>query len=81
MKFEGCKADLQEFLAVAVEAKRAYWDANRDVELIFSDDVGNITDLVADQIEDVIKTLAASTGEVSADAVDYLLKRLGYEVM
>lgn len=79
MKFEGYKDDLQEFLAIAVEAKRAYWDANRDVELVFSDDVGNLDDLVADKIEDVIKTLAASADEVGADEVDYLLNRLGYE--
>ncbi len=79
MKFEGYKDDLKEFLAIAVEAKRAYWDANRDVELIFSDDAGNISDLVVDKIEDVIKTLAASSEDIGADEVDYLLNRLGYE--
>ena len=44
MTIEIYKPDLKEFLDIAVEAKRAYWDANKDVELMFSDDKGNIPD-------------------------------------
>ena len=76
MTIEIYKPDLKEFLDIAVEAKRAYWDANKDVELMFSDDKGDIPDKVADAIEDVISILAASHGDVSLEDAEYLLTKV-----
>ena len=76
MTIEIYKPDLKEFLDIAVEAKRAYWDANKDVELMFSDDNGDTPDKVADAIEDVISVIAASNGDVSLEDVEYLLTKV-----
>ena len=76
MTIEIYKPELKEFLDIAVEAKRAYWDANKDVELMFSDDKGNIPDKVADAIEDVISVIAATSGDVSNSDVEYLLTKV-----
>lgn len=76
MTIEIYKPDLKEFLDIAVEAKRAYWDANKDIELMFSDDKGDIPDKVADAIEDVISILAASHGDVSLKDAEYLLTKV-----
>ena len=76
MTIEIYKPDLKEFLDIAVEAKRAYWDANKGVELMFSDDDGNISDGVANAIGDVISTIAASHGDVSLEDAEYLLTKV-----
>ena len=76
MTIEIYKPDLKEFLDITVEAKRAYWDANKDVELMFSDDKGDIPDKVANAIEDVISILAASCGDVSLEDAEYLLTKV-----
>lgn len=76
MTIEIYKPDLKEFLDIAVEAKRAYWDANKDVELMFSDDKGDIPDKVANAIEDVISVIAATSGDVSNSDVEYLLTKV-----
>ena len=76
MTIEIYKPDLKEFLDIAVEAKRAYWDANRDVELMFSDDKGDIPDKVANAIEDTISILAAPHGDVSLEDAEYLLTKV-----
>ena len=76
MTIEIYKPDLKEFLDIAVEAKRAYWDANKDVELMFSDDKGDIPDKVANAIEDVISVIAATSGDVSNYDVEYLLTKV-----
>lgn len=76
MTIEIYKPDLKEFLDIAVEAKRAYWDANKDVELMFSDDKGDTPDKVANAIEDVISVIAATSGDVSNSDVEYLLTKV-----
>lgn len=74
---DGFKFDLREMLDIAVEAKRAYWDANRDVELMFCDGLGNLPDEASMRIEDEISSLAsASAHDIGEKDVETFLKNV-----